>query len=108
MNVAATVICAIGCSFWELGEPDSNHAKPFVGTVKVGGLRTAAALLEPVAPLMLALRAGASLLACTDAPALLVSVASPLRMQCVDTSAAQATARIAHGHNATADGAMKT
>jgi hypothetical protein len=98
--VAATLIYVIGCSFWELGEPDSNHAKPFVVIVKVGRLRAAAALLEPVAPSMLALPAGAWLLACTDAPA--------LRVQCVDTSPAQATARIAHGHNTTADGVSKS
>lgn len=75
---------------------------PAIAQVKAGQLHAAAALLEPVVASLLARGAGAVLLACTEVPVALDAAASPLRAQCVDTSAALAAACIAHWRDARA------
>jgi aspartate racemase len=69
---------------------------PAIAQVKAGQAQAAAALLAPVVASLLARGAGAVLLACTEVPVALDAAASPLRAQCIDTSAALADACVAH------------
>jgi aspartate racemase len=68
---------------------------PGIGRVKAGAVDEGGRLLERAIGALLARGAGAVVLGCTEVPVALDRIASPLRAQCVDATAALATACVA-------------
>jgi aspartate racemase len=68
---------------------------PGIGRVKAGAVDEGGRLLERAVGALLERGAGAVVLGCTEVPVALDRIASPLRAQCVDATAALATACVA-------------
>ena len=84
---------------FQLLTPDAHEyraaVQPAIDAVKANELPNAGRLLEPVVRDLLARGAGCIVLACTETPIALDAIDSPLRAQCIDSTAALARACIA-------------